>query len=222
MMTKRLFIYGVGSYAEYAAYVFKNDTDYEVEGFCIERSFLEGAREKNEIKEAVAFENIIEKFKKDEYFLFIAIGNNSIRERIFKKTHKKSIKFASYISSTATIWSNIIVGDNCFIGEGCVIQPFVRIGNNSILFISSIGHHSEIGEHCLVSASTLGGNVRIGSFTYLGMNSAVMQNVEVGQKNVVGMGCSIHQNTSPGSVFTSKGTQMRNLSFEDVETKFLR
>jgi acetyltransferase-like isoleucine patch superfamily enzyme len=128
----------------------------------------------------------------------------------------------NYISSKADTWENLKLGQNCFVGEGSTIQPFVEIEDNCILFAANIGHHSKIGKNVLVSAMTLGGNVEIGDNCFLGMNSTVAQNVKIGENNIIGMGCTISKDTEPNSVYSSKGTSKRKISYNKVSQKFLR
>ena len=220
MGKKKLIIYGVGRYAEYVQYVFEHDSEYEVVAFCIETSLKDS--ETLFGLPLVAFETLNELFPPQSHFLFVAVGQNEIRKRIFEESQQKNYELVSYISSKANTWDNLRVGKNCFIGEGSTLQPFVEIGDNSILFAANIGHHSRIGNNVLVSAMTLGGNVEIGDNCFLGMNSTVAQNVKIGENTIIGMGCSISINTAPHSVYTVKGTSKRKVSYDDVSQKFLR
>lgn len=57
------------------------------------------------------------------------------------------------ISSTAKVWPGTPIGDNCFIMENNVIQPFAQIGNDVTIWGGSIiGHGSVIKDHCFVAA----------------------------------------------------------------------
>ena len=219
MKNKKLFIYGVGGFAEYAAYVFENDSDYEVVGTCIEKNYLENnPRDLNNLN---VYEEIEDLLLQEHTYLFIAVGNNVVRERIYQMSKQKSIKMATYNSSKASTWANLEIGDNCFIGEGSVIQPFVRIGSNSIFFSARIGHHCLIGDHVLLSGPTIGGNVRIGNFSFLGLNSVVLQKLEIGPKNIIGMGVSIKTSTGEGDVYSSATFIKRKVKFDDISKNYL-
>lgn len=218
-MQKKLIIYGVGRLAEYAAYVFDKDSSYDVVGFCIEQAYMD---KKDEIiTDLLPFETILNEYSRNDYILFIAIGNNLIRKKVYSIAKKEGFEFAKYISTKATYWDNLIVGENSFVSEGNILQPFTTIGKNSILFNNQIGHHCKIGDDTLVSVSTLGGNVEIGDLSYIGMGSVIKQNIIIAEKNIIGIGCVIIKNTEPNSVFTNKGTLQRNVSFEKVAHKFL-
>lgn len=219
MNNKKLFIYGVGRLAEYASYVFKFDSEYIVEGYCIEKEYLQkNIKDDSEIE---VFEDIENLLSNNDYYMFIAVGNNVVRERIYRRAKEKGIKMATYISSKASTWPNLVVGDNCFIGEGSVLQPYVKIGVNSILFDASLGHHTIVGDHVLLSSSTTGGNVQIGNYTFIGLNSMVSQNLVIGPKNIIGMGVAIKTSTGEGEVYSSQKFLKRKLTFDDISKNYL-
>ena len=193
MKNKKLIIYGIGRFAEYVGYVFENDSDYEVVAFCIEEKYLE-SKSFND-KPLLKFESLDSSYPPDQYSLFIAVGNNEIRKKIFKQSVFKGYNLASYISSKSKFWDNLVAGTNVFIDEGCVLQPFISISDNSILFTSSLGHHTQIGKHSLLSGSKTGGNVIIGENCYIGLNASIKQNIKIGDNTIVGMNCAIERDT---------------------------
>lgn len=221
-MKRKLIIYGTGKFAEYVAYAFEMDSDYTVKAFCMEREIIDSESHPLFNKPLIAFEALDEKYPASNHSLFIAVGNNKIREEIYNRSAKMGYNFASYISSKSSHWENLKIGKNTFIDEGCVLQPFVDIGDNCILFTSNIAHHSKIGNHSLISVCTTGGNVQIGENCYIGMNSTIKQNVKISNNNVIGMGCILENDTEDGAVYTNKGTLKRKVTYEDVEKRFLK
>lgn len=219
MGNNKIIIYGAGKLAEYAWYVFENDSDYDVEGYCLEREYLERNPMPN--LGIMVFEEIQNLFLEKNYHLFIAVGNNLTRERIFRNAKENGILMATYISSKASTWANLKVGPNCFIGEGSVIQPFVVIGENTILFGARLGHHTEVGNHVLLSGPTIGGNVTIGNYTFIGLNAVILQNLVIGEKNIIGMGVAIKLSTKQGEVYSSPTFTKRKVSFNDISNNYL-
>jgi len=219
-MQKKLIIYGIGKFAEYAAYVFQKDTDFSVMAFCIEEKFLENQTQFS--KPLVEFESIESIYSPNDHYLYIAVGNNQIRKRLFLEAKAKGYTLASYISSKSSYWDNLGAGEHIFIDEGCVLQPFVKIGDNSILFTSNLGHHSKIGDHTLLSGCGAGGNVSIGNGCYVGINTAIKQNINVADNCTIGMGCIIEHNTNPGEVYTHKGTTLRQINSDQIRNRFLK
>ena len=220
MSNKKLFIYGNGHFAEYVAYVFENDSDFEVIGFCIEKKIY-STKVFNK-KPVYIFEEISKTLSSKNHMLFIAVGNNVIRKRIFNQATSMGYSLANYISSKANYWPNLKLGRNIFIDEGCTIQPYVTILDNCILFTSNIAHHTIIKSHSLISVCTTGGNVIIGEESLIGMNTTIKQNIEIGKKNIIGMGCIIEKNTPNEAVYTQRGTIKRDFSYDQVVNRFLK
>ena len=221
MSKRKLIIYGVGRFAEYAAYVFENDSSYGVIAFSIEQNYLNKQLDSDRIKQIIPFENLEENFHPLDYDLFIAVGNNLIRERIFNIAKRKGYKLANYISSKASTWENVKYGENCFIGEGCMLNPFTHLGDNNILFNTVIGHHSKIGNHTLLSGTILAGNVTIGNFSFLGLHSSIKENIKIGSKNIIGMNTSISSNTEDNSVYTSSSAIKRSITFNEFYREYI-
>ena len=128
---------------------------------------------------------------------------------------------ANYVSSKSAHWENLKLGENIFIDEGCVLQPFIEIGDNSILFTSQIGHHTHIGKHSLISGAKTGGNVKIGDNCYVGLNASIKQNISVADNSMIGMGCIIEKDTGLSEVYTHKGTIKRSISSTQISSRFL-
>ena len=214
--SKKIIIYGIGKLAEYVSYVFENDSEYEVVAFCVEENFFNENQTTQLGLPILIFENISIKYDPNNYSMFIAVGNNDVRERIYNESKAQGYSLANYISSKAETWPNLIMGDNTFIGEGSTIQPFVALQKNVIMFSSNIGHHCNIGNHILISGGYLAGNVTVGDYTFIGLNATINQNVIIGKYNIIGVGSNISKNTQDDSVYTNSGTIKRTVSARKI------
>ena len=215
MSKKKVVIYGIGRFAEYAGFSFDNDSTYEVAGYSIESSLMEAEKAFNPGTDFIPYEDLEQHKSPEEHELFLAVGNNLIRERLFTAGRRKGYLFASYVSSKASFWPNLKYGENCFIGEGSVIQPFVEVGNNNILFSTRLGHHCKIGHHTLLSACLLGGNVKVGDLSFIGLHSSIKENTSIGVRNIIGMGAVITSDTEDNSIYTAPAARKRKTSFEE-------
>lgn len=207
-MKKKLIIFGSGIIAELAYYYFTHDSEYSVVAFTNNKDFLE----KNSFckKPLVAFENIEEIYPPTHYDMFIAIGyknRNRLRQEKYKTAQNKGYNLASYISSKATNFASSI-GKNCLILENNVIQPFVEIGHDVILWSGNhIGHHSKIADHCFISSHVvISGGVSIGSHSFLGVNSTLRDGIGLGQRVIVGAGALVMQSCPDDAVFIQPRT----------------
>jgi sugar O-acyltransferase (sialic acid O-acetyltransferase NeuD family) len=202
--TKKLVILGDSAFAEVAYEYFTHDSEYEVVGFSVESSFLR--KDSLFSLPIVPFETIQDRFAPGETEFYAAIVYsqlNRLRARLFREAKAKGYRPASYVSSRAFIWPNVRLGEHCFIFEDNTVQPFVRIGDNVVLWSGNhIGHHSVIHEHCFISSHVvISGFCDIGASTFMGVNSTVGNNIAVGEDNWIGPGVVMVRNTGPNLFF---------------------
>ena len=210
MATKKLVIIGMGETAEIAYEYFTHDSDFEVTGFSVEKAYL--GREELHGLPAVPLEQLEELFPPEDFMAFVAVSStrlNRIRTRLYRELKGRNYAFASYISSRAFVWKNVEIGENCFIFEHNTVQPFVRIGNNVILWSGNhIGHNTVISDNCFISSHVvISGYCVIGENCFLGVNSTVINNITVARDCFIGAGALIQKNTYEGKVYQVDGTE---------------
>lgn len=187
----RLIIVGDSAFAEIAYEYFTHDSEYEVVAFAVESEFIK--RDSLFGIPVRPFETIEQTFAPASHSFFAAnvyTQGNALRARLYAAAKAKGYKPASYVSSHAFVWRNATVGEHCFIFENNVVQPFVNIGDDVVLWSGNhIGHHSNIGSHCFVSSHVVvSGFVNIGESCFLGINASIANNINVGSRCVLGAG----------------------------------
>jgi sugar O-acyltransferase (sialic acid O-acetyltransferase NeuD family) len=200
----KLVIIGDGAFAEVAAEYFREDSDYEVVGFAVERDFLQ----RSELLglPVIAMEEMASIFPPNEHDAFAAITYNELnrlRTRLAAKAKSMGYGLASFISSHARIARSATLGEHCFVFEDNVIQPYVAIGNNVILWSGNhIGHHGSIADNCFVSSHVVvSGYCSIGQNCFFGVNSAVSNNIDIAADCWIGPGVVIAADTAKGQVY---------------------
>lgn len=204
-------IVGAGELAQLAHYYFSNDSGRSVAGFSIDARYLASSPTFMGLP-AVAFEEIGAAFPAADFDLFVAIGYsqlNAARAEKCAAARSLGYRLASYVSSRASVWPDLEVGDNCMIMEGNVIQPFVRIGNAVIMFCASvISHDVEVGDNCFIaSGATVCGGVTIGSNCFIGANSTIREHIGIGEGCMVGAGALIVRDMPAGRGYVESGTK---------------
>ncbi len=210
MATKKLVIIGMGETAEIAYEYFTHDSDFEVAGFSVERAYLT-AKELHGLP-VVPIEELEGHFPPGEFAVFVAISStrlNRLRTRLYQELKGRNYSFASYVSSRAFVWKNAEIGENCFIFEHNTVQPFVRIGNNVILWSGNhIGHNTVIRDNCFIASHVvISGFCEIGENCFLGVNSTIINNITVAKDCFIGAGALIQKNTEEGKVYQVEGTE---------------
>ncbi len=216
-------IYGIGKLAEYVDYVITHDSENEVVAFCIDKKVFPDLSHTLFEKPLIDISEIQSIYPPASHNIFIAIGDNTLRENFYKIFSNFNYTFINYVSSKSFYWDNLKLGKNIFVGEGSIIQPFVEIDDNTILFGAKIGHHSKIGKNCVLSGTFMGGNVTISDNSFLGLNSVIKQNITIGKKNIIGMGSVIEKNTSDFEIHhNGKSTKKRNIDSISFDKHYLK
>jgi sugar O-acyltransferase (sialic acid O-acetyltransferase NeuD family) len=212
----QVIIFGVRDLAELAHFYLTTDSEHEVIAFSVNREYVP---EDNSFKglPVIAFEEVEIKLPPARYSFFAPMthrGMNQERERIYNEIKNKGYNLINYISSKATIFNNLIVGDNCFILEDNTIQPYVTIGSNTILWSGNhIGHHSKIGDHVFITSHVvISGNCLIEPYCFIGVNAALKENTLLGEASFVGMSTCITKNTEPYSVYAGNPAKKTDMS----------
>ncbi|MDB4165552.1 acetyltransferase [Gammaproteobacteria bacterium] len=197
MNNRKLVIVGAGEFAEIAYEYFTYDSDYSVSAFSVEKAYM-----KEETLcglPVIPFEEIYEIFPSDDHEVFVAIpasDMNQTRARLFLESRNMGYKLASYISSKAFVWRNVIIGENCFIFENNTVQPFVVVGDNVVLWSGNhIGHRTVIEANVFISSHVVvSGYCMIGENSFLGVNSTLNDNISVAKFSVIASGSLVNRN----------------------------
>lgn len=212
---RKLVIGGDSAFAEIAREYFDADSDYQVVGFTVEQDHLQ--RSELHGLPVVPFETLERHFAPADHAFHAAITYtqlNRLRARLAASARARGYALASYVSSRAFVWRNVQLGEHCFIFEDNTVQPFVRIGDNVVLWSGNhIGHHSVIEDHCFVSSHVVvSGFCRIGRASFLGVNATLANNVTLGKDNWVGPHTVVMKDTADGALFKTEQPQAARVS----------
>lgn len=205
-------LFGTTDFGRVAAAYLSEDSPYKVAAFTVHERFRRD--ESFAGRPVVPFEKILESHPPDRFAMFVAVGFkrvNAVRKEIYGECKRLGYELISYVNSRATHWGEVAIGDNCFVFENNVIQPFVRIGNDVILWSGNhIGHDSTIADHCFIASHVvISGNVSVGESCFLGVNATVRDGVKIAPRCVIGAGALIMKDTVEGGVYAAKGSEPR-------------
>lgn len=212
MHLEKVIIFGEGNIQEMAFFYLQREDGYDVCAFTADKIFIKSDMYLN--LPMIPFENIETVYPPEKYKMFIPLGykrNNHLRSEKYEMAQKKGYSFITYISPKATFYGTS-VGNNCFILENSIIQPFSTIGNDTIVWSGShIGHHSYIGNHCfLAPCSTVCGGTEIGDHTFIGANATVRNGIKIAEDNLIGAGAVITKNTLEQEVYVPNRSILLN------------
>ena len=200
---RKLILLGDSAFAEVAFEYFTHDSPYEVVAFAVEREFLK--RDELFGRPVVALEDLTAKYAPADHSFYASVVYtqlNRLRARLYRTAKEMGYRPASYISPRAFVWRNVNVGEHCFVFENNVIQPFVTIGDNVVLWSGNhIGHHTKVGDHCFISSHVVvSGFCDIGPHCFLGVNATLGNNVTVGADCLLGAGAVVTKNVPADTI----------------------
>lgn len=125
--------------------------------------------------------------------VFVAIGNNRIRETKQTEFKKLGFKITSLISPYATLSDHITIGEgvlilaNACINIGTIINDGVIVNTGT-----NIDHDNHIGAFSHLSPGVnLAGEVNIGKQCWVGIGSTVIHQISIADNVIVGAGAVI-------------------------------
>ncbi len=129
-------------------------------------------------------------FESKKYQFVLGLGDNNLRVKVANMLVKNNQNIVTLIHPEANVSSNISIGEGVFVARGACVNPFVEIGNYSILNTNcSIDHECEIGEAVHIApGAVLAGSVKVGDRSFVGANSVIKQGVTIGKDVIIGAG----------------------------------
>ena len=200
-MKERIIIYGVGEFAELIYFYLSKE--YEVVAFTCDKKFTE-KKMLNDLP-IIDFNKIKKALPPASHKMIIAIGYNGMnkaREEKAKEAKNMGYSFVNYIHPTANVSSNLKIKTNNVILENVIVQPFVEIGSNCIIWSGShIGHHSVLKDNIFIAPEVaVSGKVKINKNCFIGINSTLRDNIILGESTLIGAGSVVLKSTEKNSV----------------------
>ena len=136
-----------------------------------------------------------------EHSLFVAIGNNTLRRKVFDFHKSNNQVFASIFHPNANISSFAkIDNDAVLISSSAVIQPLAEVKTGVIINTGAIIEHECIIESFahVAPGAVLAGNVTVGENSFIGANAVIKNGVKIGKNVIIGAGSVILKNVEDG------------------------
>jgi carbonic anhydrase/acetyltransferase-like protein (isoleucine patch superfamily) len=130
---------------------------------------------------------------------------------------KPEIGEETYVSETAILVGDIIVGKNCYIGHGAILRGDygrIRIGNGTAVEEGvvihappdeecTIGNRVTIGHGAIIHARIIGNNATIG------MGAVLSIHCEIGENAIIAEGSAVKQNQKIAAYMMAAGNPAR-------------
>ena len=187
---KKAIIIGAGTYGQvYAEYLKK---EYDIIGYIDDDVSLIG-QIFDGIKVLGNRDYLFESIDR-EFFVFVPIGNNTLRVSILKELNQKGFETPSFIHPDTIIHESVKIGKAVYILPGTNIMPCTELKNYVMVSMGvNIAHHNLIEEGCFFSQGTnVGASIHIKEKAYFGIASTAMTGIkEVGKNALIGAGAVV-------------------------------
>jgi len=211
----QVIIFGNGLVASLAHFYLTHDSEHEVVAFTVDRTHVGDATLFD--LPVVPFDEVVERYPPDQFRMFVAVGYgrmNKFRQERYEQSKALGYELISYVSSKASTWPGAMIGDNCFIMENNVIQPFTRIGNDVIMWSGShVAHESTIRDHCFISSHVVvSGMVTIEENCFIGVNATIRDQVTIARECVIGAGVVVRKSTQEREVYAATRPELLRIT----------
>ena len=138
-----------------------------------------------------------------DYDIFVAIGNNQIREKIHNYLKEVRANIPILIHPNATVGDQVKLGDGTVVMAGAVINCCSKIGEGCIVNTgATLDHDNVIEDYVHISPGAhLAGTVRVGKSSWLGIGSMVSNNINITSNCVIGAGAAVIRDISEAGTY---------------------
>lgn len=141
---------------------------------------------------------------------------------------KPKIGKGSYVSETAILVGDVIIGDNCYIGHGAIIRGdygTIKIGSGTAVEEGAIMHAppdglSDIREKVTIGHGAILHCEKIGENSVIGMGAVLSLHSKVGEWSIVAEGCVVkaHQEIPDNAIAAGNPAKIvRKLNKKDQD-----
>lgn len=124
----------------------------------------------------------------------VAVGDSRLRRKIVENLRtNKNIQFPNIILRSAKICDDVEMGQGCIISMDAKVSTNVKMGNFTFLNTGSmLCHDDNVEDFVTISPYVkIAGQVKVKSYTEIGMNASIIQGLHIGEHVTVGAGAVV-------------------------------
>ena len=206
----KVVIFGVQDFAQLAYFYLTREGAHSIVAFTVHQKYITESSFMG--LPVVPFECLEESYPPQEFQMFAPMSSskmNSTRQGVYEQIKAKGYYCTTYISPQATYYGTPI-GENCFIFENNVIQPFTKIGDNVIMWSGNhLGHHSNIADHCFIAShAVISGHVTVEQNCFIGVNATINNGITIAKNTFVGAGALVTASTQEFGVYPGMAAEI--------------
>lgn len=196
-MDRKLIIIGAGGHARSVMDIALENDEYEIVG-CLDPEYVNRKRVEHmeDIPIVGTDEDLTGWYMRGITHIFVALGNNSLRKKLYEQSIHIGFQPVNIISRYARISPKAVLGNGICIMAGAVVNVNCNIGDGCIINTNcSIDHDCIIGEYAHIAPGVaISGTSIIGEGVHIGTNSAVIDGITIGEWSYIGAGAAVVKN----------------------------
>ena len=204
---KNILIFGTGGHAKVIVDIIEKQGKYNITGFIDvyhdKNTVIMGYKVLGDESDESSFKDIVSSY--EIYGGIIGIGDNSIRAKVRDKVIKviPNFKFVNCIHPKSILGKDVTLGEGNVIMAGAIINSSTSINNHCILNTnSSIDHNCLLSDFSSIAPNvTVGGNVKIGGYSAIGIGTNIFHSVNIGYNCIIGGGSLVCYDTNDNSIY---------------------
>ena len=188
---KKALIYGASGHSKVIIDIVEREGKYKIAGLVDDNSKIHG-------EEFCGYPvtggfDFLEKDIKHNYKVILAVGNNSVRKKLWERVKPLGYELICAIHPSVQVGKDVLIGSGAVVMANVVINSGTRIGENAIINTgATVDHDCLIGDYVHISPGAhLGGDVEIGDLTHIGIGVSIIPNIKIGKEVVIGAGAVV-------------------------------
>jgi len=188
----RLFVYGAGKHSQVVVETIRRQGRYELLGL-VDDDLAKKGRDMLGVPILGGHEQLASLLAAGVRHCFIAVGDNHARHQAMEELLRLGFEPITVVDPTAIVLAQTSLGPGTLILGHCHVGVNSVLGKACIISVSSmVGHDCCLEDYVhLTPGVLLGGNVRIGEESFLGLGTGVLPNVCIGRRVIVGAGAAV-------------------------------
>lgn len=157
--------------------------------------------------------------------VIMAMGYNDLnrsRESLFCRLRAMGYRIETYVHPDAQVYSACPPGEGSVILPGAVVEPYARVGANTMVWCNAtLAHHCKVGDNVwIASGAVISGQAIVGDNAFVGVNATVVNKISVGESCVIGGGALIAKDTKANTVHLARSAEELRYSADDYVKYF--
>jgi sugar O-acyltransferase (sialic acid O-acetyltransferase NeuD family) len=201
-----------------------NDDRYQVVAFSVDKEYI--TEKQLYGLPVIPIGDLISNYSTTIFSIVLGLGYKNLnrnREQMFVKIKEMGYAIETYIHPTAVILNDNNIGEGSMIFAGSVVEPFTKIGKNTLVWANCvIAHNAEVGDNCWIASQTIiSGEARVCKNVFLGINCTICNNVTIADNNIIGASTLISKCTQPNEVYLSRMGEKHRFDAENYAKFYL-